>query len=217
MRVLFYSEDIDSQRHVDILAYFENTQLAIIDKLDDIKDAEYCIEIRDYDYIILDLPNKLEKYLNLLKSIKVKDCKNSNTFILNSKYKLIDYDFYLKNKVIMTSSEELMSKLDLKEVLIYNNIKLQITGKNEISFKKDEKNIIKKFKNLEFLIMIYFIRHYGEIIHIDRLIEATVQEPEFEKKTSVESAISSIKKIFNSTINIVPIVNIKKKGYVFQY
>jgi hypothetical protein len=96
---------------------------------------------------------------------------------------------------------------------LFVNIKTkEIFIKNE----NGEKTKVIFKKKIDFFVLLYFIRHYEEILNISCLLDATCEEPELTKDSIIEASISSIRKTFQSMFGINPIKAFKKIGYQFS-
>lgn len=71
-------------------------------------------------------------------------------------------------------------------------------------------------KNIDYQILIYFMRHYGEVININSILSAITAEPELMNNSPIESSISSIRKLFNLNLGLNPIKAFKRVGYQFS-
>ena len=71
-------------------------------------------------------------------------------------------------------------------------------------------------KSIDFQVLVYFIRHYGEVININSILSAITEEPEYMNNSPIESSISSIRKIFATYLNLNPIKALKRIGYQFS-
>jgi hypothetical protein len=70
MRILFYSQNTSYEETINS---FKDKYLFHVDFTSDFEEAEYCADMRSYDFIILNIKN--EKLLNILKYIEVNNSK----------------------------------------------------------------------------------------------------------------------------------------------
>lgn len=217
MRIMLYTNgrtESEFQKQIDIL---ENSLCAKVDFFDDYEDAEYCMDTRHYDLVIIEYNKSLNnKYYNILGYIKKKEISpkayvfgkelSAGKTVLDSASNYIElldnYDFDLLdlvNKNTNTIIEEEDIKIDVKNKKIF--IKNQ-----EVEFKKE----------FDFYVLLYFMRHYKSTLNIQSILSATCSNPEYSKDSLIESSISSIRILIEKITGINPIKAFKKVGYRFS-
>jgi len=216
MRALIYSEG-EKKDFKEIISFLQDDRAGIVDFFNDIEDAEYCSEIRKYDYIFIEYDGTIRKYLNMLKEIRDNNSEAEIIFY-GEKVNFSNFSKYSKNMKYINSKkeiyEDLLNKIkkEIKERNIVINTKTQ-----EIWIIKDNKRVPLKLKAaIDFYILVYFLRHYNTKININRLLDAVSKEPELTKNSIAESSISSIRKVFKTTLGENPITSFKKVGYCFS-
>jgi len=205
------------------------------DVTDDVDEADYCISMRLYDLFFLNIDEKLlnnKKYLNILRtlhnqykqytlyitydeSIKESLLTNLKNKIKKS-YSSVDENTQYINKTNLNIEDFIKEEttnhflsIPLKEISSINYEERIITIMTEED--KEVELVIKK--NLDFQVVLYFIRHYTEVINIDAILSGIAQEPEFINNSPIESSISSIRKIFKKSLQVNPIKAFKRIGY----
>lgn len=214
-----------------------------VDKYNDVDEAEYMCCIRKYDFIFLkNIPENYLPYMNLFKTLKEDEFlkvffftekEGEDTFKMseNNFYKSVEKIFsyidieYIDNsgdyktieKISNIIEESFLTSIDTIENLYidYQNKEVEIFLNKEESFK------VKFTKDKDFKILLYFIRHYGEVISVDAILSGVNSEPENILTSPIETGISAIRKLFKSKTPehlsaINPIKASKRIGYSFQ-
>jgi len=199
---------------------------------EDLEEAEYCIEIRQYDLIIIDFKKEnFKRYYNIL-GLLSKQYKLDYNLVLfvkdknQSQYKsFIDRKNEIYKNVNLEIKEEIptlnsiISYIESYFETIPKIIDIKIDYDNKILNLKTNTNEVvslKINKSIDFQVLVYFIRHYGEVININSILSAITEEPEYMNNSPIESSISSIRKIFATYLNLNPIKALKRIGYQFS-
>lgn len=200
---------------------------------EDIKEAEYCIEIRNYDLILINYLSEHKKsYVNIFGSINRKYKQNNQIVFIEQSMKtnlnefLSEYTKIYKNinvKTVPVFYErsdliQYLSKIIYETFVLSPNIQnISIDYENKIINVIVNNKIIqiKAKRAIDYQVLNYFIRHYGNIINLDCILSAISEEPEYFEP-SIESSITNIRKIFFTYLNKNPIKSFKKIGYSFQ-
>jgi len=198
----------------------------------DIEEAEYCLYIRTYDLIFINYRDiNRKKYYNLLKTISRFYKLKNKIYILSEpkekgEFKLfrqqqiknfgelkINFLDYLNEKelfkIISSVSEDYLTDIPL-----INNLEID-HDKKQLIINLEDKIVLSIKRDIDFQVLVYFIRHYEEIINIDSLLSAITTEPEVMHNSPIETSISSIRKIFKKAFDTNPIKAFKKVGYRF--
>jgi len=214
-----------------------------IDNLDSLEDTEYFLMIRTYDLIIINLDSSNYKnYLNIFKEMNSvysskeftykfiitidKNLLSQNSFksslesmkdSINKIYKQISPEFIIF-EAQSSPFTNLIKSYFYKTPSIIKSIDINISKQLvSLSFNEDSFDIFVKSKK-DMHVLLHFIRHYGEVINIEMILSGISKEPELSNASPVESAISSLRKVFE-LLNIrtkKPIVALKRVGYRFE-
>ena len=216
MRTLIFSEN--NKKDFDkIIDFIENERAGIVDFFNHINEAEYCSEIRKYDYILIEYDGTIRKYLNMLKEIRDNN-PDSEIIFFGKEVNFSNFSKYSKHMKYINSTSKIYEELLEKIKIELNKGKIRINTKTKKIWIK-ENNIETELEldaSIDFYILVYFIRHYNEKINIDRLLDAVSKEPELTKNSIAESSISSIRKVFKKAMGKNPITSFKKVGYCFS-
>lgn len=222
MRVLFFSKSISKDEIQEDINFLEKNLEVNVDYFDDLDDAEYCLDIRHYDYVIMEYVDRLyPKYFNIKKVLHYKELQ-PNVFFFNETKRTNELGFEFKTRDFDSFKNYLLSIIpeDESEFIKKDNIIAYIKTKS-IFYKDNEDNLIEIVieKDFDFKVLLYFIRNYEKIINLKSLLDATCQEPEIATNFSIEASITSIRKIFRKLFKkkeINPIVSLKKSGFKFS-
>jgi len=215
-----------------------------IDFYTDVGEAEYMACIRSYDLVFIkNKPSLYLEYLNFFKELKnqpfvkvlffnkqigelsKKMTNESFREVLDKIFSYLDIEYiddeaedfdyvsYMSEKIskIFTGSPETISHLKID----YEKKSIEVFLNEKDSFS------INIPKEKDFKILLYFIRHYGEVISVDSILSGINSEPETVLTSPIETGISTIRKLFKTkapkNINLVnPIKATKRIGYSFQ-
>jgi len=230
MRIIIFTETRTEESFQEEIDFFKNKLYSQVDIFSSYETAEYCVDIRTYDLIFIEyVPKYHNKYYNIIGSLKKQGhAKSIYIFgknLLRSKdlFERCDFarriegvNFSLIEQVEnhMSTSEFGFAKEKAKVDLKKRTITVTVEENKEKNIKGGEKTVFLK-KDFDFLILLYFVRHYGEIIKVSSLLDATCEEPEEKKDSLVEASISKIRKQFKCVGGGNPIRSLKKVGYTF--
>lgn len=223
MRILIFSHN-ESKKFKPIVQFLEKQALAKVDVFNDIEEAEYCADIRTYDYIFVEYIESLRKtYMGFLKIAQNKVIRPNITVFGNEIseagkdiFNLYNVERFLENEKDVIKDLETLLKSEISHEIEGNNIRIDLKEKKAWLKKRDEEIEIVFKKKIDFYVFVYFVRHYKETININAILDATCTEPELTKDSIIEASISSIRKTFKSLIDKNPIKAFKKVGYEFS-
>jgi len=193
-----------------------------VDVAENFKDAEYFIDIRNYDLVLADwmLPDgdgleltKLVKYRSPRTAVVVisaRDDKESEIKALK-----IGADDYIKKP------------FDFDVLLARIETRLRFGGTNVIQIDKlqinpDEEKIV--YDNIEvelkgkpFEVLTHLARHRDQIVSKEQLLDAIWEEPELVTPNVIEVAINQIRQKMDKPLGISTVETIRRRGYRFCY
>lgn len=230
MRVALIDCDIN-KNELNINKYFKDC--IFFDYFqDDIDEAIYCVDIRVYDIIYIKFnPLFYKKYLNIIGTLnRDYDLKYKlfmfvennidNSFIsfkeaIHSYKKVeinyIDSTVINKPEFIIENTEFIFKEIPHIKTISVNHEEKTLTIKT-----KDGDVIFPMYKMIDMQVILYFLRHYGEVININSIVSSISSEPEFMSNSPIESSISSIRKLFKTNAGLNPIKAFKRVGYQFK-
>jgi DNA-binding winged helix-turn-helix (wHTH) protein len=196
------------------------------------EEAEYCVDIRFYDVICIQFkPNLLKSYLNIIGTLN-RDYElhyQINMYFAKDDYKsIIEFkgimSCYKNVEVMFIESDTLNLESEIKELINTTFMSIPVIKDLSISDDKSILTVITNDGNIELpvsrmidiQVLLYFLRHYGEVININTIISSVSLEPELTSNSPIETAISSIRKNFKTVIGCNPIKAFKRVGYQFK-
>lgn len=216
-----------------------------IDSLSNLDDTEYYLMIRRYDLIIINFSKEnYKKMFNIFKVVSdnylLSEYRYKFVFLIDTE-QLSNSEFANNLKTIKTSLKEIYKKISptfinykndssaiqselIKEYFyetpeIIKSIDIRLKSQEIfLEFNDNSKFHIEVKSKKDMHVLLYFIRHYGEVINIEMILSGITSDPEFSNSSPVESAISSLRKSFKklSIRTKKPIVALKRVGYRFE-
>ncbi|MDU7692735.1 MAG: homeostatic response regulator transcription factor HsrA [Helicobacter sp.] len=223
MRILLFDKEQNTQAAFKNYFSKHNYQL---DAAQNIKDAQYFADIRNYNLVLL-CGSGSEVY-DLLNSIKAKDNKTIVIIIdapnapLASEIKAFgnNADDYLRKAQHI--DEDYLSAL-LGRIKI--RLKHSASGKIEISdlaISPDDERVIYKGSEIDvkgkpFEVLAHLARHRDQIISKEQLLDAIWEEPELVTPNVIEVAINQIRQKLDKVHGISTVETVRRRGYRFCY
>ncbi len=227
MRILFFS-DKKTKMTEQMVKSFKSDLFATVDFFTDLEEASYCMDIRSYDLAIIEYKESFyKKYYNLLGASRKKE---ENVIIpkiiffgeemskeIQENFSKYDVNLFKSGfENLLEESLEVLLENDDISIIERENLIVNVKTKEIFFVDNNKKTKLIFKKKIDFFVLLYFIRHYQEIINISCLLDATCEEPELTKDSIIEASISSIRKTFQSVIGKNPIKAFKKIGYQFS-
>lgn len=212
MRLLTY--DID-QELIDI---FEQRELYICDKSEDLFDALYHCEVRFYNLVFIQ-SDSIEMCKSFLKHIDYK--KSAFVVLTNNTTKEFELELLKKGAMCVmhkpSSYEYILAKLEsihrdnFASKINYKN-KFYIDSINRCVTNKDEKSI--NISGKTFDILSYLIKNkHRPPLSKDEIMSALWEEPEMVSDNVVEVNINQLRKILTKNFDINFIDTVRNRGY----
>jgi len=192
------------------------------DEVENITDAEYYLEIRNYDLVILDwmLPNG--NGINLIPIIKRKSIKTIVVVLSargDDKSEIEAFekgaDDYIKKPFdfgILLARIEARLKSKTKTVIEIQDLKIYPEEERIIY---NEKEI--ELKGKPFEVLIHLIAHRDEIVSKEQLLNAIWKEPELVTQNVIEVAINQIRQKIDKHLGIITVETVRRRGYRFCF
>lgn len=198
----------------------------------EIDEAVYCVDIRVYDIIFINFKEEYHrKYLNIIGTLnRDYDLKykfyifteNTSSDSFKTFKELLKPYKNLEVEFISFSSSNLLNYISstteeiFKEIPNIKTVSVNHESKTLIIQTKDGIVELPILKMIDLQVILYFLRHYGEVININSIVSSISNEPEFMSNSPIESSISSIRKLFQSSVGLNPIKAFKRVGYQFK-
>ncbi len=193
-----------------------------VDVAENYKDAEYFVEIRNYDLVLTDWMLPDGDGLELTRLIKTRSSRTS-VVIVSARDDKESEIIALK-----TGADDYIKKpFDFDILLARIECRLRFGGTNVItienlSINPDEEKIIYDGNEIElkgkpFEVLTHLARHRDQIISKEQLLDAIWEEPELVTPNVIEVAINQIRQKMDKPLNIATIETIRRRGYRFCY
>jgi len=193
-----------------------------VDIAENFKDAEYFIEIRNYDLVLTDWMLPDGDGLELTKIVKNRSGRTS-VVIVSARD---DKDSEIK--ALKTGADDYIKKpFDFDILLARIECRLRFGGTNVITIENlainpDEEKITYngveiELKGKPFEVLTHLARHRDQIVSKEQLLDAIWEEPELVTPNVIEVAINQIRQKMDKPLNIATIETIRRRGYRFCY
>jgi two-component system OmpR family response regulator len=192
------------------------------DVVENIKDGEYYLDIRNYDLVLMDwmLPdgNGIDIIGNIKRTtpktcvvvISARDDNESEIEALNA-----GADDYIRKP------------FDFDVLVARLAARLRFGGSNIIEIEDliinpEEEKITYKEKDIElkgkpFEVLTHLARHRDQIVSKEQLLDAIWEEPELVTPNVIEVAINQIRQKMDKPLNITTIETVRRRGYRFCF
>ncbi len=193
-----------------------------VDSAENYKDAEYFIDIRNYDLVLTDWMLPDGDGIKLCKIIKNRSSRTS-VVILSARD---DKDSEIE--ALKAGADDYIKKpFDFDILLARIEARLRFGGTNVIEIDNlvinpDEEKIIYDNQEIElkgkpFEVLTHLARHRDQIVSKEQLLDAIWEEPELVTPNVIEVAINQIRQRMDKPLNISTIETIRRRGYRFCY
>ncbi|MCK9337153.1 MAG: homeostatic response regulator transcription factor HsrA [Arcobacteraceae bacterium] len=193
-----------------------------VDTAENYKDAEYFVEIRNYDLVLTDWMLPDGDGIDLAKVIKGKSARTS-VVVLSARD-----DKESEIAALRAGADDYIKKpFDFDILLARIEARLRFGGTNVIEIEDlvinpDEEKILYKGEEIElkgkpFEVLTHLARHRDQIVSKEQLLDAIWEEPELVTPNVIEVAINQIRQKMDKPLNIATIETIRRRGYRFCY
>ncbi len=190
------------------------------DVAENLKDAEYCLNIRNYDLVLANW--MLSNVINLIPSIKQKSPRTA-VVVLSARD-----DKESEIEALKGGADDYIRKPFYFDVLVARiEARLRFGETNvieigELIINPDEEKILYKGTEIKlngkpFEVLTHLARHRDQIVSREQLLDAIWEEPELVSPNVVEVAINQIRQKMDKPLNISTVETIRRRGYKFCY
>jgi two-component system OmpR family response regulator len=193
-----------------------------VDSTENIKDAEYFIDIRNFDLVITDWMLPDGDGISLIKKIKTKHPRTA-VIVLSARDDKESEIQALK----MGADDYIKKPFDFDILLARVEARLKKGSSNIIEIDKliinpDEEKILYDDKEVElkgkpFEVLTHLARHGEQIVSKEQLLDAIWEEPELVTPNVIEVAINQIRQKMDKPLGITTVETIRRRGYRFCY
>ena len=193
-----------------------------VDTAENYKDAEYFIDIRNYDLVLTDWMLTDGDGIELCKIVKNRSSRTAVVIISARDDKESEIE------ALKSGADDFIKKpFDFDILLARIEARLRFGGTNVIEIddlviNPDEEKIQYAGEEIElkgkpFEVLTHLARHRDQIVSKEQLLDAIWEEPELVTPNVIEVAINQIRQKMDKPLNISTIETIRRRGYRFCY
>jgi len=193
-----------------------------VDSAENFKDAEYFIDIRNYDLVLTDWMLPDGDGVELCKIVKNRSSRTAVVLISARDDKESEIE------ALRAGADDFIKKpFDFDILLARIEARLRFGGTNiieidDLIINPDEEKIEYAGEEIElkgkpFEVLTHLARHRDQIVSKEQLLDAIWEEPELVTPNVIEVAINQIRQKMDKPLNISTIETIRRRGYRFCY
>jgi two-component system OmpR family response regulator len=192
------------------------------DIAENIGDAKYYLDIRNYDLVLLGWAIDSQNGIGIISDIKANAHKTSVIVLSERKEKESEIE------ALRTGADDFIRKpLDYDILLVRIEAKLRFGASNIIEIEDliinpEEEKIIYQGNEIElkgkpFEVLTHLAIHKDQIVSKEQLLDAIWEEPELVTPNVIEVAINQIRQKMDKPLNITTIETVRRRGYRFCF
>jgi two-component system OmpR family response regulator len=220
MRVLLIEENAELSTALSQLLNQHNYQCDIAEN---IGDAKYYLDIRNYDLVLLNWSGSTSaNSLGIISDIK-KDTYKTSVIIISERT-----DKESEIEALRSGADDFIRKpLDEEILLVRIEAKLRFGASNiieidELIINPEEEKIIYQGNEIElkgkpFEVLTHLAMHKDQIVSKEQLLDAIWEEPELVTPNVIEVAINQIRQKMDKPLDITTIETVRRRGYRFCF
>jgi len=219
MRVLIIENDIELSKTLSDKLQSVDYQCDIAENLGD---AKYYLDIRNYDLVLLGWEMDGEFNISLVADIK-KEAHKTSVIVLSSR---LDKDSEIS--ALKGGADDFIRKpIDYDILLVRIEAKLRFGASNIIEIEDliinpEEEKIIYQGEEIElkgkpFEVLTHLAMHKDQIVSKEQLLDAIWEEPELVTPNVIEVAINQIRQKMDKPLDISTIETVRRRGYRFCF
>jgi len=219
MRVLVMEDEIELGKILSSKLIESDYQT---DLAENIGDAKYYIDIRNYDLVLLGWSKDNNSSINIISDIKNKSTKTS-VIVLSERE---DKDSEIE--ALKSGADDFIRKpLDYEILFVRIEAKLRFGASNIIEIEdliinpEEEKIIYQgveiELKGKPFEVLTHLAMHKDQIVSKEQLLDAIWEEPELVTPNVIEVAINQIRQKMDKPLDITTIETVRRRGYRFCF
>ena len=219
MRILIIEDDVELGKKLSDTLIEQSYQADIAENLGD---AKYYLDIRNYDMVLLAWAPENEKNLALITNIKTEAHKTS-VIVLSERE-----DKESEIEALKSGADDFIRKpLDYDILLVRIEAKLRFGISNIIEIEDliinpEEEKIIYQGEEIElkgkpFEVLTHLAMHKDQIVSKEQLLDAIWEEPELVTPNVIEVAINQIRQKMDKPLDITTIETVRRRGYRFCF
>ena len=192
------------------------------DIAENLNDARYMIDIRNYNLILLDWMLPDGDGIDIIPEIKTKNHKTA-IIILSARD-----DKESEILALKAGADDYIKKpFDFEILMMRIEAKLRFGGSNiieigELIINPEEEKIIYQGESVElkgkpFEVLTHLAMRNNQIISKEQLLDAIWEEPELVTPNVIEVAINQIRQKLDKPLNITTVETVRRRGYRFCF
>ncbi len=219
MRVLIIESDVELSKTLSKTLIESEYQC---DLAENINDAKYYLDIRNYDLVLLGWEQTSDINISLIAEIK-KEAHKTSVIVLS-------LDTYKESEIeaLKAGADDFIRKpLDYDVLLVRIEAKLRFGASNIIEIEDliinpEEEKIIYQGEEIElkgkpFEVLTHLAMHKDQIVSKEQLLDAIWEEPELVTPNVIEVAINQIRQKMDKPLDISTIETVRRRGYRFCF
>jgi two-component system OmpR family response regulator len=218
MRILIIEEDVVFAETLSKLLVEADYQADVAENMGD---AKYYLDIRNYDLVLLNWLDKKQS-IDLIPSIK-KDTHKTSVIVLSERLDKESEIYALKGG----ADDFIRKPIDTDILLVRIEAKLRFGVSNiieieELIINPEEEKIIYQGEEIElkgkpFEVLTHLAMNKDQIVSKEQLLDAIWEEPELVTPNVIEVAINQIRQKMDKPLGITTIETVRRRGYRFCF
>ncbi len=192
------------------------------DVVENLKDGEYYLDIRNYDLVLMDWMLPDGNSVDIIGDIKSKTPK-TKIVVISARD-----DSQSEIEALRSGADDYIRKpFDFDVLIARIEAQLRFGGSNiieieDLTINPEEEKITYKEKEIElkgkpFEVLTHLARHRDQIVSKEQLLDAIWEEPELVTPNVIEVAINQIRQKMDKPLNITTIETVRRRGYRFCF
>jgi len=219
MRILIMEEGAELGKKLSDTLVEEGYQADIAENLGD---AKYYLDIRNYDLVLLSWSQGNDKDIDMISTIKT-DAYKTSVIVISERT-----DKESEIRALRSGADDFIRKpLDLDILLVRIEAKLRFGVSNiieieDLTINPEEEKIIYQGVEIElkgkpFEVLTHLAMNKDQIVSKEQLLDAIWEEPELVTPNVIEVAINQIRQKMDKPLDITTIETVRRRGYRFCF
>lgn len=219
MRILIIEDNVELGTSLSDVLTAENYQCDVAENMGD---AKYYLDIRNYDLVLLAWSQENENGIDIIPSIKT-DTHKTSVIVISERE-----DKESEIKALKGGADDFIRKpIDTDILLVRIEAKLRFGVSNIIEIEDliinpEEEKIIYQGEEIElkgkpFEVLTHLAMHKDQIVSKEQLLDAIWEEPELVTPNVIEVAINQIRQKMDKPLDITTIETVRRRGYRFCF
>ncbi len=219
MRILIIEDNVELGTSLSDTLTAQNYQCDVAENMGD---AKYYLDIRNYDLVLLAWSQENENTIDLVATIKT-DAHKTSVIVLSERE-----DKESEIKALKGGADDFIRKpIDTDILLVRIEAKLRFGVSNIIEIEDliinpEEEKIIYQGEEIElkgkpFEVLTHLAMHKDQIVSKEQLLDAIWEEPELVTPNVIEVAINQIRQKMDKPLEITTIETVRRRGYRFCF